>query len=66
MGVDTQELDVVQCARILNELKPGFADGTLKPFQVSEEYIYPIDRAHDAYKHTYNGSKEKIILKIQA
>jgi NADPH:quinone reductase-like Zn-dependent oxidoreductase len=66
VGLDTQELDVVQCAQILNELKPGFTDGTLKPFPVTEEYIYPLDRAHEAYRNTYNGSKEKIILKINA
>jgi NADPH2:quinone reductase len=63
-GVDTQELDVVDCAGILNELKPGFLDGSLIPFEVKEEHIYPLSRAIDAYRKTFSGSKDKIILKI--
>jgi len=65
VGIDTQELDVVDCAGILDELKPGFLDGTLVPFRVKNEHIYPLERARDAYLQTYTGSKDKIILKIQ-
>jgi len=64
VGIDTQDVDVVESGRILNELKPGFTDGTLRPFAVANEYIYPLERAHDAYRDTYKGSKEKIILKM--
>jgi len=64
VGVDSQDIDVAQCAQILNKLKPGFANGTLKPFTVTEEYIYPLERANEAYMKTYTGSNEKIILKI--
>jgi NADPH2:quinone reductase len=64
VGIDTQELDVVDCAGILNELKPGFLDGTLVPFAVKAEQIYPLERAHEAYRQTYAGSMDKIILKI--
>ncbi|MDB5006822.1 MAG: Quinone oxidoreductase [Mucilaginibacter sp.] len=64
VGIDTQELDVVQCAQILNELKPKFNNGSLKPFPVADEYIFPVDRACEAYQRTYNGSKEKVILKM--
>jgi len=66
VGVDSQDIDVAQCAQILNKLKPGFANGTLKPFTVTEEYIYPLERANEAYMKTYTGSNEKIILKIYA
>jgi NADPH2:quinone reductase len=64
VGVDTQELDVVSCAGILDELKPGFLDGSLMPFDVKDDHIYPLDRAMEAYRNTFTGSKDKIILKI--
>ena len=64
VGVDTQELDVADCAEILNELKPLFSNGKLRAFPVTEDYIFPISRAVEAYQQTYKGSKEKIILKI--
>ncbi len=64
-GIDTQELDVVDCAGILDELKSGFLDGSLVPFEVKEEHILPMAQAHDAYRRTFSGSKDKLILKIQ-
>lgn len=63
-GVDTQELDVIQCARILDELRPGFEDGTLKPFPINEQSLYAIADAEEAYRKTFRGSTEKIVLKI--
>ena len=64
VGVDTQELDVVQCAAILNELKDGFENGKLKPFPIEDHQIFPISRALEAYQQTFNGSREKIVLQI--
>lgn len=64
-GIDTQELDVVDCSKILDELKSGFLNGSLMPFEVKEEHILPLEQAHDAYLRTFNGSKDKLILKIQ-
>ncbi len=63
VGIDTQELDVIACARILDELKPGFDNGSLKPFEVKEEFILPLENAAKAYEATFKGIKDKIILK---
>jgi NADPH2:quinone reductase len=64
VGVDTQELDITQCAKILTKLKPGFENGSLKSFGITPDSIYNLENAKEAYYQTYQGAKEKIVLKI--
>ena len=64
VGIDTQDLDVVDCADILNKLLPMFNDGSLRPFAVRDDSVFSIEEARTAYQQTYRGSKEKIILEL--
>jgi NADPH2:quinone reductase len=47
-------------------LAPGFADGTLKPFPILEENVYPLAQAHDAYRAVLAGARERVLLNPQA
>lgn len=62
LGVDSLKLSAVECARILNELEPGFVDGSLKAFEVSEDGLLPLERAGDAYRQVLNGSMNRVVL----
>jgi NADPH:quinone reductase-like Zn-dependent oxidoreductase len=62
LGVDTLKLSAVECARILNELLPGFLDGSLKPFDVDDVGLIPLDEAADAYRRVLSGSMDRVVL----
>jgi len=65
VGVDSLVLDGAACARILDQLAPGFADGTLKPFPILAENVYPHEQAHDAYRAVLTGARERVLLTPQ-
>lgn len=62
LGVDSLKLDATQCAAILNGLLPGFADGSLKSFDVDEAALLPLEAAGDAYRRVLAGSMERVVL----
>jgi NADPH:quinone reductase len=62
LGVDTLKLTAVECAHILNELLPGFVDGSLKPFEVSDVSLIPLEGAADAYRRVLSGSMDRVVL----
>lgn len=62
VGIDTLKLSVVECARILNELLPGFDDGSLRAFDVDESTLVPLDEAADAYRRVLDGSRDRVVL----
>jgi NADPH:quinone reductase-like Zn-dependent oxidoreductase len=62
VGIDTLALDSLACACILDQLKPGFEDGTLKPFPVPQETIYPLRDAAKAYRAVLGGARERVVL----
>jgi NADPH:quinone reductase-like Zn-dependent oxidoreductase len=62
IGIDTLELDSSECAGILDGLKTGFESGSLKPFPVHDDHVYPLARAVEAYKAVLAGSRERIVL----
>jgi NADPH:quinone reductase len=66
VGVDTLALDSSECAAILDELKAGFESGSLKPFPVRDDHVYPLGRAVEAYNAVLAGSRERIVLDPQA
>jgi NADPH:quinone reductase-like Zn-dependent oxidoreductase len=66
VGIDTLALDSGECAAILDELKPGFESGSLKPFPVRDDRVYPLARAAEAYKAVLAGSHERIVLDPRA
>ncbi|CAB3770720.1 oxidoreductase [Burkholderia sp. MSh2] len=63
VGVDSLQLDGAAVAQILDTLAPGFGNGTLRPFPIGDDYVYPLDRAHDAYRAVLAGARERVILK---
>lgn len=62
VGVDTLALDSGECAAILDELKPGFERGALRPFPVPDTRTYPLADAAAAYRAVLGGSPERVVL----
>lgn len=62
LGVDSLKLGVVDCAAILQMLAPGFADGSLRAFDVDADGLVPLDGAADAYQRVIAGSSSRVVL----
>ena len=62
LGVDSLKLTVTQCAEVLNQLLPGFDDGSLKAFDVDEASLIPLSGAADAYRKVLSGSMDRVVL----
>lgn len=62
LGVDSLKLSVTHCAGILNELLPGFDDGTLKAFDVDDAALLPLEQASAAYRRVLEGTPDRIVL----
>ncbi|MCK2127690.1 zinc-binding alcohol dehydrogenase family protein [Thauera aromatica] len=62
VGIDSLALDSIACARILDELAPGFAAGTLAPFTTPPGAVYPRERAADAYRAVLGGARQRLVL----
>jgi NADPH2:quinone reductase len=62
VGVDTLALDSGECALILDELKPGFESGELRPFPVHEANTYALPAAAEAYKAVLQGAPARVVL----
>ena len=60
VGVDSLALTAVDCAAIFEALTPGFEDGTLKPFPVSDASTFALEQADDAYRKALAGSAERL------
>ena len=58
-------LDSLEGAAILDALRPGFEDGSLKPFPVLEPNVYPLARAAEAYHAVLKGAPERVVLDPQ-
>ncbi|MCA3801714.1 zinc-binding dehydrogenase, partial [Burkholderia sp.] len=63
VGIDSLQLGGDAVAQILDSLVPGFGNGTLRPFPIGDDYVYPLERAHDAYRAVLAGARERVILK---
>jgi NADPH:quinone reductase-like Zn-dependent oxidoreductase len=59
VGIDTLALDCVRSCELLDELRPGFEDGTLRPFPVASADMIDLP----AYKEVLSGGKNRIVLK---
>lgn len=62
VGIDTLALDSLACARILDQLRPGFEDGTLKPFPVPLDSVHSLSEAAVAYCAVLAGARERVVL----
>ncbi|MBU6256807.1 MAG: zinc-binding alcohol dehydrogenase family protein [Burkholderiales bacterium] len=62
LGVDTLKIPAGRCAQILSELRPGFDDGSLKPFEVDATALLPLDQAVAAYRRVLEGSLARVVF----
>jgi NADPH2:quinone reductase len=63
VGIDTLALDSLDCARILDALKPGFESDALKPFPIVEEQVLPLERALEGYRAVFSGARERVVVR---
>ena len=63
VGVDTLALDSFEGAQILDGLAPLFEAGTLRPFPIVDEFVFPLAEAAKAYKMVFNGARHRVLLK---
>ena len=63
VGIDTLALDCARSCELLDELRPGFEDGSLKPFPVATADMIDLPHAMQAYKEVLSGAKNRIVLK---
>ncbi len=40
-----------------------FEAGTLRPFPITADHVYPLDRAHDAYRTVLAGARERVLIR---
>jgi len=59
-GVDTLKRDFTAAAAILEDLRPGFEDGSYQPPAIAR--VYPLDEAADAYRAVAAGTVGRIVL----
>ena len=62
-GIDSLALSGREGAEILNELRPGFESGKLRPFPVHEKAVYAMQNAGEAFKATWEGSRNRIVIR---
>jgi NADPH2:quinone reductase len=60
VGIDSLALTASDCASLFDELRPGFEDGTLRPFDLRGDGLFPLERAGDAYRRVLSGSPERL------
>jgi len=62
VGIDTLALDCVRSCELLDQLRPGFEDGSLRAFPVLPEDIVPLSEALNAYRRVLAGARNRIVL----
>jgi len=62
VGIDTLALDCVRSCELLDALRPGFEDGSLKPFPVAPEDVLPLSQAMQGFRRVLAGAKNRIVL----
>jgi NADPH:quinone reductase-like Zn-dependent oxidoreductase len=63
VGIDTLALDCVRSCELLDALRPGFEDGSLKPFPVAPQDVLPLTQAMQGFRRVLAGAKNRIVLK---
>jgi NADPH2:quinone reductase len=64
VGIDSLGLDATYCGGVLEQLASWFNDGTLRPFAVGADNIYPLANAMEGYRKVLSGSRERIVLSL--
>src|SRR3954471_745095 len=60
VGIDTLAIPATECAGIFDALRPGFEDGSLKPFEVKPEGLFSLEQALEAYRAVLSGSPHRL------
>ena len=60
VGIDTLAIPAVECAAVFDELRPGFEEGTLRPFDVKPEGLFALGQAAEAYRRVLAGSAHRL------
>ena len=63
VGVDSLGLDSVQSCSLLDSLRTGFEDGSLRPFPVLSENKFDLSGALGAYRRVLSGADERMVLR---
>lgn len=63
VGVDSLGLDSVQSCRLLDSLRSGFEEGSLRPFPILNENKFDLTEAPSAYRRVLAGADERMILR---
>lgn len=63
VGVDTLALDCVRSCELLDGLRSGFEDGTLKPFPVLAADALPLSDAMAGYRAVLAGATRRMVLR---
>ncbi len=63
LGIDSLALSGVEGAEILNQLRPGFESGKLKPFPVHERAVFALENAKEAFKAAWEGSRDRVVIR---
>jgi len=61
-GIDTLALSCAETGSVLRELLPGFESGALKPYQVTQEAQFPLERVADAYAAVMSSSRDRVFI----
>ena len=60
VGIDSLAMTATDCASIFDEMRAGFEDGTLRPFELRDDGLFALERAADAYRRVLGGSAERL------
>jgi len=63
IGIDSLALNGAECGAILEALRPGFEDGTLKPFPVLDHAIFSLANAKAAFEAVWAGSRDRVVIR---
>lgn len=61
VGIDSLALDCVASGDLLEQMRPGFEAGTLRPFPVARQH--GLQEAVAAYQSVFHGARERTVLK---
>ena len=62
VGVSNMDNSCTDCADVFEELRPGFEDGTLKPYAVKDDAVFSLDQAKTAYATVLEGKRRDRIM----